>query len=137
MSSAKTHIQSIINAVENLGYTYTDEFFDFNTYPTSGNNEIYRTETKTREAIGQPGKRVEKRKRFYIWVAFKLETGSDRKQDFYNAVDAVEDLEDQILQALIDIEVKFVENSQFAIKNDYIVVKLIGEFVYWRDLTSV
>ncbi len=136
MSSAKTHIQSIINAVENLGYTYTDEYFDFNTYPTSGNNNIYRTETKTRETIGQPGKRVEKKKRFYIWVAFKLETGSNRKQDFYNVLDAVEDLEDQIMQALTDIEVKFVENSQFAIKNDYIVVKLIAEFVYWRDLTS-
>jgi hypothetical protein len=136
MSSAKTHIQSILDAVDTLGYTFTDEFFDFDAYPTSGNDKIYRIETKTRETIDQSGKRVEKKKRFYIWVAFKLETGSNRKQDFLNVLDANEALEDEIIKSFTDMEIKYVGNSQFAIRSNYTVIKLVGEFVYWRDLTD-
>jgi hypothetical protein len=135
MSSAKSHITSIITAVEALGYVFTDEFFDFDTVPTSGDDEVYRIEASTNELGGMSGSRVEKRKGFDIWVAFKLLTGSNRKQDFYDVLDAKEDLEDAVMQATSAVQVKVVEDTMSAIISDYIIVKLSGEVVYWRDLT--
>jgi hypothetical protein len=135
MSSAKSHITSIITAVEALGYVFTDEYFDFETVPTSGDDEVYRIEAKTSELGGQTGSRVEKRKAFDIWIAFKLLTGSNRKQDFYDVLDAKEDLEDAVLQATSAVQVQVIEHTMSAVISDYIIVKLSGEVVYWRDLT--
>ncbi len=136
MSSAKTHIQSIISAVENLGYTFTDEFFDFDNFPTSGDDEVYRIEAKTGEISGLSGSRVEKKKTFDIWIAFKLAAESNRKQDVYDVLDAKEALEDDIIQAISGIQVKILEDIMSPIKNDYILVKLTGELIYWRDLSA-
>ncbi|MCP5107853.1 MAG: hypothetical protein GY950_30980 [bacterium] len=135
MSAAKTHIQSIIGAVETLGYTFTDEYFDFDTVPASGDDDVYRVEGKTGEVGSISGNRVEKRKEFAFWFAFKLASGSNRKQDFYDVLDAQEDMEDEIFEALTGIQVKIIENIMSAIKSDYIIVKLTGEVIYWRDLT--
>lgn len=136
MSSAKTYIQSIVGGIEALGYTFTDEFFDFDNFPTSGDDDVYRIETRTGGVTGLSGSRVEKSKFFDIWFAFKLATGSDRKQDTYNVVDAKEAVEDKIFDVLTGVQVKIHENIQSAIKSDYILVKLTGEFIYWRDLTT-
>lgn len=136
MSSAKTYIQSIIGAVENLGYTFTDEFFDFDNFPTSGDDEVYRIEAKTGEISGLSGSRVEKKKIFDIWIAFKLAAESNRKQDVYDVLDAKEALEDDIIQAISGIQVKILEDIMSPIKNDYILVKLTGELIYWRDIGS-
>lgn len=135
MSSAKSHIQTIVSTVETLGYTFTDEFFDMDNYPTSGSNKLYRIESKTAEVTGISGNRVEKRKEFTLWIAFKLVVASDRKQDTYNVVDAKETLEDDIFKAFSGVQVRLLENQQSAIKDDYILVKLTGDFIYWRDLT--
>ncbi len=135
MSSAKTHIQAIITAVEALGYDFTDEFFDFETVPVSGDDEVYRIVAKTVETGSMSGSRVEKRKEFDIWVAFKLAPASDRKLDFYDVLDAKEDLEDAVLQATSAVQVGVVEDTMSAVISDYIIVKLTGELVYWRDLT--
>lgn len=136
MSSAKTHIQSIVTAVEGLGYTFTDEFFDFDTYPTSGSNNIYRLESQTIDITGLSGSRVEKRKNFDLYIAFKLQAASDRKQDTYNVLDAKEALEDAVFQALTGIQVRILENHMSPIKSDYILVKLTGQVTYWRDITT-
>jgi hypothetical protein len=136
MSSAKTHIQSIISAVENLGYTFTDEFFDFDNFPTSSDDEVYRIEAKTGESSGLSGNRVEKKKTFDIWIAFKLAPESNRKQDVYDVLDAKEALEDDVIQAISGIQVKIIEDIMSPIKNDYILIKLTGEFIYWRDLSA-
>ena len=136
MSSAKTHMQSIIGAVENEGYTFTDEFFDFDNFPTSGDDEVYRIEAKTGEISGLSGSRVEKKKTFDIWIAFKLAAESSRKQDVYDVLDAKEALEDDILQAISGIQVKILEDIMSPIKSDYILVKLTGELTYWRDLST-
>lgn len=136
MSSAKTHIQSIIGAVENLGYTFTDEFFDFDNFPTSGDHKVYRIEAKTGEASGLSGSRLEKKKNVDIWIAFKLAAGSNRKQDVYDVLDAKEALEDDIIQAISAIQVKIIEDIMSPIKSDYILVKLSGELIYWRDIGS-
>ena len=136
MSSAKTYMQSIIAAVENEGYTFTDEFFDFDNVPTSGDDEVYRIEAKTGEISGLSGSRVEKRKAFDIWIAFKLASGSNRKQDTYDVLDAKEALEDDILQAISGIQVKILEDIMSPIKSDYILVKRTGELIYWRDLST-
>jgi hypothetical protein len=136
MSSAKTHIQSIVSAVENLGYTFTDEFFDFDNFPTSGDDEVYRIEAKTGEISGLSGSRVEKKKTFDIRIAFKLAAESNRKQDVYDVLDAKEALEDDIIQAISGIQVKILEDIMSPIKNDYILVKLTGELIYWRDLSA-
>lgn len=136
MSSAKTHIQSIITAVENLGYTFTDEFFDFDSLPTSGDDEVYRIEAQTGDIGAVSGKRVEKKKGFDIWFAFKLDIGNNRQQDFYNVLDAQEDIEDNIVMALSDIQLKVISNIMSAIKSDYIIVKCTGEFIYWRDYAA-
>jgi hypothetical protein len=136
MSSAKTHIQSIVGGIETLGYTFTDEFFDFDSFPTSGNDNIYRIEAKTSGVTGMAGSRVEKSKFFDLWFAFKLETSSDRKQDTYDVLDAKEAIEDKIFEVLAGVHVKIQENIMSAIKSDYILVKLTGEFIYWRDLTT-
>jgi len=136
MSSAKTHIQSIVSAVENLGYTFTDEFFDFDNFPTSGDDEVYRIEAKTNEISGLSGNRVEKKKTFDIWFAFKLAAESNRQQDVYNVLDAKEALEDDIIQAISGIQVKILEDIMSPIKSDYILVKLTGELIYWRDLSA-
>jgi hypothetical protein len=128
-------MQDIITAVEALNYTFTDEFFDFETVPVSGSDKIYRMETRTGELGSLSGSRVEKPKAFDIWVAFKLASGSNRKQDFYNVLDAKEDLEDDVLQATTSVQVKIIENSMSAVISDYIIVKLSGEVIYWRDLT--
>lgn len=135
MSSAKTHMQDIITAVEALNYTFTDEFFDFDTVPASGDDNVYRIEAQTKELGSLSGSRVEKPKGFDIWLAYKLATGSNRKQDFYDVLDAKEALEDDILQATTSVQVKILENLMSAIKSDYIIVKLSGELIYWRDLT--
>lgn len=135
MSSAKTHIQAIIGEVETLGYTFTDEFFDFETVPASGDDEVYRVEARTGEIDGMSANRVEKRKSFDIWIAFKLATGSNRQQDFYDVLDAKEDLEDAIIQATSSVQVRVVEDIMSAVISDYIIVKLSGELIYWRDLT--
>jgi hypothetical protein len=136
MSSAKTHIQSIVSAVENLGYTFTDEFFDFDNFPTSGDDEVYRIEAKTGEISGLSGSRVEKKKTFDTWIAFKLAAESNRKQDVYDVLEAKEALEDDIIQAISGIQVKILEDIMSPIKNDYILVKLTGELIYWRDLSA-
>lgn len=136
MSSAKTHIQSIVSAVENLGYTFTDEFFDFDNFPTSGDDEVYRIEAKTGEISGLSGSRVEKKKTFDIWIAFKLAAESNRQQDVYDVLDAKEALEDDIIQAISDIQVKILEDIMSPIKSDYILVKLTGQLIYWRDIGS-
>jgi len=135
MSAAKTHIQSIVTAVESLGYVFTDEFFDFETVPVSGDDEVYRLQAGAGELGNSTGSRLEKQKSFDIWVAFKLLPASDRKLDFYDVLDAVEDLEDAILQADAAVEVRIVENTVSAVISDYIIVKLSGELIYWRDLT--
>lgn len=135
MSSAKIHIQGIIGAVENLGYTFTDEFFDFDSYPTSGDDKVYRLETQTGEITGLSGRRVEKKMNFDIWTAFKLDAAGNRKQDTYDVLDAREALEDDILQAVSDIQVKITQNVMSPIKNDYILVKLSGQLIYWRDVS--
>lgn len=134
MSSAKTHMQDIITAIEALSYTFTDEYFDFDTVPVSGDDNVYRVEAQTKELGSLSGSRVEKPKGFDIWVAFKLASGSNRKQDFYDVLDAKEALEDDILQAT-NVQVKIIENLMSAIKSDYIIVKLSGEVIYWRDLS--
>lgn len=136
MGSAKTYIQTIITAVENLGYTFTDEFFDFDTVPSSSSDKIYRIEAMTREIGGLSGQRAEKKKGFDIWIAFKLASGSDRKQDFYNVLDAQEAIEDDILQSISDIQLKIITDIMSAIKSDYIIVKCSGEYIYWRDYAS-
>lgn len=133
MSSAKTYIQSIIGAVETLGYTFTDEYFDFETLPVSGDDDIYRIEARTGEVHGLSGSRVEKKKEFDIWVAFKI-PAANRKTETYNVLDAKEDLEDDIMNAVSGIQVRIVENIMSGIQSDYIIVKLTGEFIYWRDL---
>ncbi|MCP5046982.1 MAG: hypothetical protein GY940_07400 [bacterium] len=135
MSSAKTHMTDIVTAVEALGYVFTDEFFDFETVPASGDDEVYRLECKTAALGGMSGNRVEKTQEFTIWVAFKLAVASNRKQDFYDVLDAKEDLEDDVLQAPTDIQVTIVENIISPVISDYLIVKLTGQFLYWRDLT--
>ncbi len=136
MSSTKTHIQSIVSVVEDLGYTFTDEYFDFETFPTSGDNEVYRVEVNTREVYDMSGNRAEKKKRFDLWIAFKLAVGSDRKQDIYNILDAEDELEDEIMQALSDAQLKIVENLMSGIQNDYVIIKLTGDIIFWGTLTA-
>jgi hypothetical protein len=134
MSTAKTHIQAILAAVELLGYTFTDEYFDFDNFPTSGSDNVYRLETATGKISGLTGNRVEKRKKFDIWVAFKLAAASNRKQDVYDVIDAKEAMEDAVLDAVSGIQVNIDENVMSGIKNDYILTKLTGELVYWTDI---
>lgn len=136
MSSAKTHIQSIVSAVEELGYTFTDEYFDFETTPASGNDKVYRLEAQTGEVTGLTGNRVEKRKNFDFWVAYKLQESSNRQQDVYNVLDAKETLEDDIFLALSGVQVRILQNIMSAIKNDYIIVKCSGQVIYWREITA-
>ncbi len=134
MSSAKTYIQSIIGAVETLGYTFTDEYFDFDTVPVSGDDDIYRIEATTGAVNGLSGSRVEKKKQLDLWVAFKI-PATGRQTETYNVLDAKEDLEDDIMNAISGIQVKIVENIMSGIISDYIIVKLTCEFIYWRDLS--
>lgn len=136
MSSAKTYIQSIVGGIEALGYTFTDEFFDFDNFPTSGDDNVYRVEAKTGGVNGMAGSRVEKSKFFDFWFAFKLAAESNRKSDTYDVLDAKEAIEDKIFEVLAGVHVKIHENIMSAIKSDYILVKLTGEFIYWRDLTA-
>ena len=135
MSTAKTHIQDVITAVETLGYVFTDEFFDFETVPVSGADEVYRIEAKTSELGSLSGNRVEKKKSFDLWAAFKLAPASNRKLDFFDVLDAKEDLEDVVLKSTDSVQVRVIENSMSAVISDYIIVKLTGEIIYWRDLT--
>ncbi len=134
MSSAMTHMTDILATVEELGYVFTDEYFDFNTVPDSGDDEIYRLECKTGALGSLSGSRVEKTKEFHLWIAFKLAPAGNRKQDFYDVLDAKEDLEDSILQATTTIRVTIGENRMSPIINDYVIVKLTGQLNYWRDL---
>ncbi len=134
MSSANTHMLAILNAVEGLGYTFTDEYFDFDTLPVSGDNNVYRVSAKTGPLGSMTGNRVEKTNGFEIHVAFKLQTSSDRKQDFYNVLDAKEALEDAIVLASSAVQVRIIENAMSGIKNDYILLKLTGDVIYWSDL---
>ena len=134
MSSAKTYMTQVISAIETLGYVFTDEFFDFETVPASGDDEVYRLEAKTAAMGSMSGSRVEKIKEFYVWVAFKLAVASDRKQDFYDVLDAKDDLEDDILNATSDVQITITENIMSGVISDYIIVKLTGQILYWRDL---
>lgn len=136
MSTAKSYIQTIVGVVETLGYTFTDEFFDFDNFPTSGNDNVYRLEATSEEVVGISGNRVEKKKTFKIWIAYKISTTGDRQQETYDVLDAKEALEDEIFKALSGVQVKIVKNIMSGIQNDYILVKLTGNFVYWRDLTA-
>ncbi len=134
MSSAKTHMTKVITAIETLGYVFTDEFFDFETVPASGDDEVYRLEAKTGSMGSMSGSRVEKLKEFYVWIAFKLAPASDRKQDFYDVLDAKDDLEDEILNSTSEVQVTVTEDIMSAVISDYIIVKLTGQILYWRDL---
>lgn len=134
-SSAKSYVETIVGVVETLGYSFTDEYFDVDAFPTSGDNKVYRLEAATELVSGMSGNRVEKRKAFDIWIAFKLSSTGDRKQETYNVLDAKEALEDEIFKALKGVQVNIVENTMSGIKSDYILVKLSGQVVYWRDLT--
>jgi len=135
MSTAKTHIQDVVTAVETLGYIFTDEYFDLETVPVSGSDEIYRMEAKTIDMGSLSGSRVEKKKGFDLWIAFKLAPASNRQLDFYDVLDAKEDLEDAVLKSNSSVQVKVVENTMSPVVSDYIMVKLSGEIIYWRDLT--
>ena len=148
MSTAKTHIQEVITEVETLGYVFTDEYFDFWTVPASGSDEIYRMEAKTHDMGSLSGNpvsgstdpvsgstdQVEKKKSFDLWVAFKLAPASNRKMDFYDVLDAKEDLEDAVLKSSSSVQVKVVENTMSPVIKDYIIVKLTGEIIYRRNL---
>ncbi len=137
MSSAKMHMKAITNAVEALGYVFTDEYFDFETIPVSGHDEVYRVEARTGELGSMSGSRVQKTKHFDIWVAFRLLKDGKKKEDFYDILDAKEDLEDTVLQATSLVLVQVEGNVMSAVKDEYIIVKLTGSLIYWRDLSPL
>jgi len=128
-------MQTILNVVEDLGYQFTTEYFDFDIIPSSGEDNLYRVEAKTAMVSGLSRNRVEKRKQFDLWFAYKQYSTGNSALDFFDVLEAKEDLEDDLIKALKDSQVAIIENTMSAVREQYIIVKLTGAFIYWRDVT--
>jgi len=133
-SDFRNYIEAIINALEGLGYSLSNDFFDFNSAPSSKMNKLFRLEAGTEDILEISGGRVEKRKLVDAWVAFKITAAGDRKESVLDSFDAIEAIEDRLMESSIEIP-GIVANAMISkIFDNFLVVKISLNFTYWRDL---
>jgi hypothetical protein len=135
MSDTRTEVGKLITAIEALGYSMSDDMFDFDAVPSSKMNKAYRLEVGTAEVLDLSGRRVEKRKTVDVWAAFKVTAKGDRKDAFLDVLDAQETIEDELLDALTNLPSGIGDGTMSKYVQNYIVVHTVYRFTYWRDLT--
>ncbi len=135
MSDTRTHVEAIMTAVEGLGYSLSDDQFDFDAVPSSKMDKVYRLEVGTGEITDVSGRRVEKRKTVDLWAAFKLTAKGDRKDTFLDVLDAQEAVEDELMDTLTTLPLKVDDGALAEYVQNYIVLHVAFTFTYWRDLT--
>jgi hypothetical protein len=135
MSDTRTEVGKLITAIEALGYTMSDDMFDFDAVPSSKMNKAYRLEAVTAEILDVSGRRVEKRKTVDVWLAFRVTAKGDRKDAFLDVLDAQESVEDELLDALTNLPSGVGDGTMSKYIQNYIVVHTVMSFTYWRDLT--
>lgn len=133
-SDFRNYIEAIITAIEALGYSISDDFFDFDSAPTSRMDKIFRLETGTEEIGEVSGNRVEKKKNVDVWTAFKITARGDRKEAVLDAFDSQEAIEDALMATSTEIP-GIVTNSMMSKSfQNYLVIRIGLNFIYWRDL---
>lgn len=135
MSDTRTHIEALMTAVEALGYSLSDDQFDFEAVPSSKMNKIYRLEVGTPEVIEVSGNRVEKRKGVDLWAAYRVTAKGDRKDAFLDVLDYQEAIEDAVLGAITTQPLNIDESSLAKYVENYIILHVSFTFTLWRDLT--
>ena len=135
MSDTRTEVGKLITAIEALGYTMSDDMFDFDAVPSSKMNKAYRLEVGTAEILDVSGRRVEKRKTVDVWTAYRVTAKGDRKDAFLDVLDAQELVEDELLDALTNLPSGVGSGTASKYVQNYIVVHTVFSFTYWRDLT--
>ena len=133
--SIKTHLTTICDSLEALGYKWTKEVFDFDSVPASVMDKAYRVIVNTDGVIEQVG-RVEKMKGLEIWLAYKF-TATPTRAKYLNIVDSQDTVEDDILTAVsgFPTEIKSLDTEQ-AFEGNYIVFQVSVSFTYWRDVNG-
>lgn len=135
MSDTRTEVGKLITAIEALGYSMSDDMFDFDAVPSSKMNKAYRLEVGTAEIIDLSGRRVEKRKTVEVWMAYKLTAKGDRKDAFLDVLDAQETVEDELLDSLSALPLTVNDGAMSKYVQNYIILHVGFSFTYWRDLT--
>jgi hypothetical protein len=134
--NARQNIESIIAALESLGYALSDEIFDFNSAPSCKMDKIFRLETGTERVSEESGHRVVKTKLVYIWAAYRLApVKGSKKAAFLASIDGQDAIEDQLLQTLEEIPSMVLNTLVSKSFADYLIVQVAFSFDYWRDLS--
>ncbi len=131
MSETKGYLGQIITSIDTLGYTFTDEFFNFENVPASGSDNLYRAIVDTMDVAGYAGQRIEKSKRFTLWFAVKP-SGADKKAQFYGVLDKVDGIEDALLTSMSNVQLNVNSVHMSPLKSGYVVLKVKGEVIYCK-----
>lgn len=132
MSETKGYLGQIVTKVDTLGYTFTDEFFNFDTVPASGTDNLYRAIVDTMDVEGYAGQRIEKSKRFTLWFAVKP-GGADKKAKFYGVLDKIDAIEDALLSTMSNVQLNVNSVHMSPLKSSYVIFKVKGEVIYCKS----
>lgn len=133
-SDLRNHIESIIAAMVGLGYSISNDFFDFDSMPSSKMDKCFRMEVGTESIQELSGGRVDKKKRVDIWAAWKITAGGDRKEAVLDAIDGHEAIEDELMGTLEGIPGMATDGLLSKSFKEYLIIKAGFTFTYWRDL---
>lgn len=134
MSARRSHIETLMNTIEGLGYALSSDMFDFDAVPSSVMDKSYRWQADMNETIEISGSRVEKRNTVTFWLAHKITVGGDRRTAMLALIDSMEAAEDALLNALNNLPGLVVNSETSKEVDNYVVIMAEFEFTYWRDI---
>ena len=136
-NNTRDFVVAFQDAIELLGYTLSDDMFDFDAVPASKIDKAYRIEVETDGMSELTGLRIEKTKRMTVWVAYKVTAKGDREEAFLDILDLIEGIEDEFLSTVAGINYpSTIEQSTMSkYVNNYIMLRFVGVFTYWRTIT--
>ena len=140
MGAIKDIIEAIEVRMDVLGFTQTDDVFDFKTVPQSRINKAFRLETRTRSNDYYPGDVSNVKETIEIWIAYKAKR--NRRTVWKTGLDDRESIEVDLINAagisglscdpllIMDQEA----GSQKELPN-HIISKLVFTADYIRDVS--
>ena len=140
MGAIKDIIEAIEVRMDTLGFTQTDDVFDFKTIPQSRINKAFRVETRIRSNDYYPGNVAHVKETIEIWIAYKAKR--NRRTVWKNGLNDRETIEVDLINAagisglscdpLLTMDQE--ASSQKELPN-HIISKLVFTADYIRDIS--
>jgi len=131
--SLANYLTTVLESIENNGYTFSGELRNFDSVASSRINKAYNFKVDVIEIEEIAGGRLQQKAEITLIIVEKLPVRGDKKAKYEDALTAIETIEKSVMNAITDTPLLMIEQTTEFIE-DYVFFTIRFELVYELEL---